>query len=469
MVISPADGGKNIVVFSDGTGQRGGILFDERRSNIYKVYRACRCGPDSAVDPAQQLSFYDPGIGTVPLGSGPWAILRRIYNVVSQAFGLGLTKNIVDCYAAIIRMWRPGDRIFLFGFSRGAYTIRCLAAVIALCGVPTRMKDGSSLRLDEKSTTAIAREAVKTVYQHTSSWDPQHATSEQRIFLEQRQFLGRQFQELYGSGDADRANVYPYFIGVFDTVASLSNPEAVVILTGALVVLAAILAAILGFFFGASGLLGLGAAILLVVAVAVAVSIHQRIKWEIGLQPRRAAKLFHLAEARVNFYDTTLNAHVGYARHALSIDEERTSFQRVRWAAQSAPTATREGEPDWLEQIWFAGDHSDIGGSYDENESRLSDITLKWMSDAAIRVGLITDPTVLQAHPDALGPQHDETQKFPFNIAGKASRNVPTDAPLHPTVLKRFAAPSVLQYNIRRPYRPEALRNHQQVSSWYSV
>jgi uncharacterized protein (DUF2235 family) len=61
---------KNIVIFSDGTGQRGGVLVDERRSNIYKLYRATRCGPDSAVDPKEQLAHYDAGIGTLPPGLG---------------------------------------------------------------------------------------------------------------------------------------------------------------------------------------------------------------------------------------------------------------------------------------------------------------------------------------------------------------------------------------------------------------
>jgi hypothetical protein len=59
---------RNIVIYSDGTGQRGGRLFDERRSNIYKLFRATRCGPESSVDPAKQLTFYDPGLGTAPPG-----------------------------------------------------------------------------------------------------------------------------------------------------------------------------------------------------------------------------------------------------------------------------------------------------------------------------------------------------------------------------------------------------------------
>src|SRR5688500_3747326 len=106
---------KNIVIFSDGTGQRGGVFVDERRSNIYKLFRATRCGPDSTIDPEKQVAFYDPGLGTLPGGvNSLWTLSRTIYNIASQATGLGLTGNIIDCYAAIIRLWRPGDRVFLF-------------------------------------------------------------------------------------------------------------------------------------------------------------------------------------------------------------------------------------------------------------------------------------------------------------------------------------------------------------------
>jgi uncharacterized protein (DUF2235 family) len=65
----------------------------------------------------------------------PWTAWRTFYNWVSRATGLGLTRNIVDCYAALIRMGRPGDRIFLFGFSRGAYTVRSADAGV-LSGEP---------------------------------------------------------------------------------------------------------------------------------------------------------------------------------------------------------------------------------------------------------------------------------------------------------------------------------------------
>jgi len=61
---------KNVIIFSDGSGQVGGINFDEDRTNIYKMHRACRVGPDSGIDPAEQVAFYDPSLGSVADG-GP--------------------------------------------------------------------------------------------------------------------------------------------------------------------------------------------------------------------------------------------------------------------------------------------------------------------------------------------------------------------------------------------------------------
>src|SRR5690606_15610959 len=77
--------------------------------------------------------------------------------------------NIIDCYAAIIRLYEPGDRIFVFGFSRGAYTVRCLGGVLALCGVPTRMADGTPLKRDSVTSRRVAEDAVKGVYAYTHS------------------------------------------------------------------------------------------------------------------------------------------------------------------------------------------------------------------------------------------------------------------------------------------------------------
>src|SRR5436309_2491216 len=83
---------KNIVIFSDGTGQAGGINFDEARTNVYKLYRACRLGPDTKIEPSEQVAFYDPGLGSASDG-GHFKIgwMRWLYNLASMATGLGIT------------------------------------------------------------------------------------------------------------------------------------------------------------------------------------------------------------------------------------------------------------------------------------------------------------------------------------------------------------------------------------------
>ena len=99
---------KNILTFSDGTGQAGGLLPDERRSNVYNLFRATRCGPDSSVNPDQQVAFYDAGLGSASDAEDVRVgFLRKIYNMLSQATGLGITKNIIDCYTG---EWRGSSR-----------------------------------------------------------------------------------------------------------------------------------------------------------------------------------------------------------------------------------------------------------------------------------------------------------------------------------------------------------------------
>src|SRR6185437_84366 len=136
---------KNIVIFSDGTGQDGGVHPEQRLSNIYKMYRASCVSSENSIKPDEQVAFYDPGLGTDASATGITSVAKRIRKLLSSATGLGITTNIADCYEFIINHYEPGDRIFLFGFSRGAYTARCVANVLWLCGVPTRTKNGELL------------------------------------------------------------------------------------------------------------------------------------------------------------------------------------------------------------------------------------------------------------------------------------------------------------------------------------
>lgn len=154
---------KNICIFSDGTGQMGGARPDQRLSNVYKMYRAMRPGPDSPINPKEQVAFYDPGLGTSESGGG---LFGRIKPILSSAVGTGIDHNMIDCYEQIIAHYEPGDRVLLFGFSRGAYTVRALANVMNLCGIPTRMPDGTPVPRYGPGLRKIATDAVKFVYNH---------------------------------------------------------------------------------------------------------------------------------------------------------------------------------------------------------------------------------------------------------------------------------------------------------------
>ena len=153
-------------------------------------------------------------------------------------------------------------------------------------------------------------------------------------------------------------------------------------------------------------------------------------------------------------------------------DETRTSFERVPWGSRTvargkAQAAEDPATPRPFEQIWFAGNHSDIGGSYPENEARLSGIALHWMVEAATGAGLKVDPALLKLYPDPEGPQHDETRSSLFRFAGKKPREIPKEAVLHPSVIERFRSREVLHYDIMQPYRPVNLQDHPDVRNFY--
>src|SRR5258707_6907501 len=152
---------KNILILADGTGNESGLLPDESRTNVYKLFRATRTGPDTTVDPEKQIAFYIPGVGTP--GVTPPSKWKRAWKGIEQAVGGGLTAQIVDCYSAIISVWAAGDRIYLFGFSRGAYCVRCVAHVLEVIGIPTAQTSGDVLSFEPRSLRSVAKAAVTTL------------------------------------------------------------------------------------------------------------------------------------------------------------------------------------------------------------------------------------------------------------------------------------------------------------------
>lgn len=107
---------KRIVFCADGTWQA-----PVNNTNVYRLYKALTVASD-------QVTFYDDGVGADATG---------VAHILQGAFGEGIFDKIKDGYTKIAHVYEPGDEIFLFGFSRGAYTARSLAGMIANCGLPT--------------------------------------------------------------------------------------------------------------------------------------------------------------------------------------------------------------------------------------------------------------------------------------------------------------------------------------------
>lgn len=144
---------KNIVVFSDGTGQEGG---KGANTNIYKLFNIIE---DRT---SRQISFYDPGLGT------GW---RKISGNVS---GAGISKNILECYTFIFDNFEAGDQIYLFGFSRGAATVRSLTSFIHYFGIipksrPELIKRAYKIyKIEDESVRK--RKADEFVSRHHTMW-----------------------------------------------------------------------------------------------------------------------------------------------------------------------------------------------------------------------------------------------------------------------------------------------------------
>jgi uncharacterized protein (DUF2235 family) len=307
---------KRLVVCCDGTwnsADRPAV------SNVEKIALAVKTnqpvsfpGPTSApVSSArvQQEVLYVTGVGT----HGYLAD-----RVLGGAVGAGLTANVNEAYRWLCVNYDPGDEIFLFGFSRGAYTARSVGGMIAAVGVL------DLARLDRAGFGATLLEA-ETVYRTPTDTQAQKDARSKKAADFRRQHA--------------RADVTIRFVGVFDTVGALGIPGP--------------------------------------------------------------------ARHRMKFHDVTLGPTVEHARQALAIDERRMTFEPCIWTID--PTLPAEKRPQSVEQVWFEGVHSDVGGGYKSLESGLSQFSLAWMMTEAAAKGLIFDPATLiaQFDPDARTQLHD--------------------------------------------------------------
>lgn len=177
---------RNLVLCCDGTSNR----FTSDRTNVLKLCYAL------VKDSERQLVYYHPGLGTrAPLGTntaigGSWAKLGGL------AWGAGLQDDIADAYVFLMNHYRPGDRVYIFGFSRGAYTARVIASMLKLYG------------LSMPGNEALVPYAVKMMWAISEVHDD---AARNEYFS-----LAREYTRTLAAGPCK-----PHFLGVWDTVNSV--------------------------------------------------------------------------------------------------------------------------------------------------------------------------------------------------------------------------------------------------------
>lgn len=267
---------KRIILCAEGT---WGSPTSAHPSNVARLSRAvapCTTPKDPSEVMIEQVVFYDWGIGS------------ETRSASAALTGNGIDKNIQDCYRFLAHNYSPGDEIFLFGFSRGAYTVRSLAGLIRNCGL---VKSANAARIPE----------AYALYRRRGNASAPSSSK------------AAEFRQQYAH--ADRTEIQ--FIGVWDTVGSLGIPIP---------------------FWGT------------------------------------------LDKRSFLFHDTALSSSVKHARHALALDERRSDFDPTLWQAKQGTT---------LKQVWFAGEHTDIGGG--NADPSFADISLGWMAAEAQACGLALD------------------------------------------------------------------------------
>ena len=284
---------KNIVICCDGTANE----FAANNTNVVKLYSVL------VYDPNHQITFYHPGLGTMEPAGALTGLARKITKLMGMAFGYGLANDIRDAYVFLMKNYSSDDRIFLFGFSRGAYTVRAVASLLKMYGL---------IRRDNESLVPYAERLMMGI----NRADGNHGKDVIQFFE-----LADNFRAILST------ECKPRFVGVWDTVSSVGWVE-------------------------------------------------------------NPLKLPYISN----------NPDIEIGRHAVSIDERRAFFRNHLWRRPNDPTVAYG--PKDVKQVWFPGDHCDVGGGYPESESGLSKIALDWMIEEAVKAGLEVEPNKVK---DILG------------------------------------------------------------------
>ena len=332
---------KRIAICCDGTWNSPDQNKDEKGvpspTNVVKVAQAIKMHGD---DGKVQKIFYDAGVG---------AQGNFVKKAWEGATGSGLTRNVKEAYIYLVNNYEPGDELFFFGFSRGAFTVRSLAGLIRNCGL---LQKDAMHHVDRAIEIYKSREAIDAP-----------STNESILF-----------RKTHAVEDITPIK----FIGVWDTVGALGNP---LLLKG-------------------------------------------------------------ITTERHKFHDYELSSSIQHAFHALAIDEKRKHFMPALWHQQERNKGTQV-----LQQVWFAGVHTNVGGGYPD--SKLSDITLKWMMEKADLCGLNFDGIAEPGEDAHLGKQ-EESREGMYKLLPPLHRPIDAVEPVSHGQAIPFTAESLHDSVIKR-------------------
>jgi uncharacterized protein (DUF2235 family) len=187
---------RNLVICCDGTNNE----FGAENTNVVRLVQVLDR------DPGKQLVYYDPGIGTLPEPGLLTRVGKRFSEYIDLAFGTGLKRKVEHAYSYLMDWWEPDDRVFLFGFSRGAYTVRVLAGLLHALGLLPR---------GHHNLVPYVMKLFAAVRKHVSSAEDSQ-WNYWKLCNQFRQTFARPVQE-----GSDNRSFAVHFLGVWDTVSSV--------------------------------------------------------------------------------------------------------------------------------------------------------------------------------------------------------------------------------------------------------
>ncbi|MCX7283666.1 MAG: DUF2235 domain-containing protein, partial [Novosphingobium sp.] len=349
-----------IILFSDGTGNSSAKLF---KTNVWRMYQLIDFGPDPD-GKLLQIGSYNNGVGTSSFK--PLAILGGI-------FGFGLQANVLHLYRFLCRNYKEGDEILAFGFSRGAFTIRMLVALIADQGVLTEYVDERDLAYRSRAIYRdFMRSSLPTVFPFITvavRW-----LRDMVLWAAAWLMDPRRKPNVIARPDIS-------FVGLWDTVAAYGGPITEITR-----------------------------------GIDKWVAPLSMTDYKLSPKVKVARHALALDDERDSFQPLVWD-ELHEAELAQALETAQAELARLPEGSPEAADFRKKRvdplancKPGRVKQVWFAGMHADVGGGYPDES--LSYVSLLWMIDEiGPRLRLIDDDVRrLRISANMLGPIHDSRE-----------------------------------------------------------